>query len=138
VLAEAHLASGLDIFRLSLHVLGATVWIGGQIVVAGLLPTIRGFGDEAPGKVARALPKLLWPAFILLVVTGFWNVSAVGSPHGSGWDAVMGIKMLVVVGAGVAVWYHTKAKTAQARGISAGLGLVFSLVAMVLGVALAG
>jgi putative copper export protein len=138
VLGEATLASGLDTFRLSLHVLAAAVWIGGQIVLAGLLPTIRGLSPEAPNKVARAFGRLSWPAFALLVVTGFWNISAVGSPHGTGWDAVLGVKMLVVVGAGVAVYAHTKVTTARARGITAGLGLLLSLVAMVLGVALAG
>ena len=44
----------LDTVRLSLHVLGATVWVGGQFVLAGLLPTPAAVGDDAPTTVARA------------------------------------------------------------------------------------
>ena len=138
MLAEAQLAGGLDIFRLSLHVLAATVWIGGQIVLAGLLPTIRGFGPEAPGKVARAFARLSWPAFGLLIITGIWNITAAPSPQSSAWSAVLGIKILCVVLAGAAVGAHTRVKDPRWRGASAGLGLAFSLAAMVLGVALAG
>jgi len=138
VLAAAQLAPGLDILRISLHVFAATVWIGGQVVLAGLLPTVRGFGPDAPGKIARAFGRLSWPAFWLLVATGIWNAASVGSPHGSGWDAVLGVKVLVVIVAGACVYAHTKVSSAQLRGITAGLGLLFSLVAMVLGVALSG
>ncbi len=70
------LSDGLGGFRLILHVLAATVWVGGQFTVAGLLPTIRALGDDAPKKVAQAFARLLWPAYAVLVVTGFWNISA--------------------------------------------------------------
>ena len=70
------LSDGLGGFRLILHVLAATVWVGGQFTVAGLLPTIRTLGEDAPKKVARAFGRLLWPAYAVLVVTGFWNISA--------------------------------------------------------------
>ncbi|MGD0876035.1 MAG: hypothetical protein ABSA14_13765 [Acidimicrobiales bacterium] len=40
----AALTSTLAAVRLSLHVLAATVWVGGQIVVAGLPPTVRALG----------------------------------------------------------------------------------------------
>jgi putative copper export protein len=49
------LSSGLDGFRLIIHVLAATIWVGGQITVAGLLPTIRTLGDGATKAVARSL-----------------------------------------------------------------------------------
>ena len=63
--------------RLTLHVLAATVWVGGQFVMAGLLPTVRGLGDSAPRKVAKAFGRLSWPAFWLLIATGVWNYLAV-------------------------------------------------------------
>jgi len=37
-----HLSTGIGGIRLILHVTAAAVWVGGQITVAGLLPTIRG------------------------------------------------------------------------------------------------
>ena len=69
------LSDGLGGFRLILH-FGGHVWVGGQFTVAGLLPTVRSLGEDAPKKVALALARLLWPAYAVLVITGFWNISA--------------------------------------------------------------
>ncbi|HEY5304659.1 MAG TPA: hypothetical protein VIJ86_11480 [Acidimicrobiales bacterium] len=134
-----HLASTSTIIRLSLHILAACVWLGGQIVVAGLLPTIRTFGDDAPRKVANAFGRLSWPAFWVLILTGFWNYAAVhGDTMSSSWNTAFGIKMLCVVAAGVGTFLHTKAATPRARGIFAAVGTLATLLAMILGVALAG
>ena len=76
VAATPALSDGLGGFRLILHVLAATVWVGGQFTVAGLLPTIRTLGEDAPKKVAQAFGRLLWPAYAVLVITGFWNISS--------------------------------------------------------------
>jgi len=139
VLATAQLASGLDTLRISLHVLAAAVWIGGQIVVAGLLPTVRGFGEDAPKKIARAFARLSWPAFAVLIITGIWNVAALKNGDGShSWSAVMGIKYVMVILAGGLVYVHTVASSPKLKGASAGIALLASLAAMVLGVALAG
>ena len=139
MLATAQLASGLDTLRISLHVLAAAVWIGGQIVVAGLLPTVRGFGDDAPKKIARAFARLSWPAFAVLIITGIWNVAALKNGGGShSWSAVMGIKYVMVILAGGLVYVHTVASSPKLKGASAGIALLASLAAMVLGVALAG
>ena len=70
-------APGLDTLRLTLHVLAATVWVGGQIVMAGLVGPSRGLGGDAPKVLARAFARLAWPAFVVLVVTGFWNIATV-------------------------------------------------------------
>ena len=136
---QPHLAGALTIFRLTLHVLAATVWVGGQFVLAGLLPTIRGLGDGAPQKIARAFGRLSWPAYWLLVATGVWNYLAIA--HGSAtssWNAVFGVKMVTVLVAGLGAYLHTKAATPRARGIYAGVGTLASIAALVLGVALAG
>ena len=76
--AAPPLRPALDGFRLIIHVLAATIWVGGQFTVAGLLPTIRTLGDDAPKKVARAFARLLWPAYGVLVITGFWNIQCRG------------------------------------------------------------
>ena len=133
------LAPGLDSFRLILHVLAATVWVGGQFTVAGLLPTIRTLGDDAPKKVARAFGRLLWPAYGVLLLTGFWNISAVDAKHASStWNAVLGIKIGVVVLAGVAVFLHQRSTSKTGLAVWGAIGALASVVALCLGVFLAG
>jgi len=61
-------------FRLFVHVLSASVWVGGQIVLVGLVPTVRELGPDAPRRVARAFNRIAWPAYGIAVVTGLWNV----------------------------------------------------------------
>ena len=39
-----NLSDALGGFRLILHVLAASIWVGGQFTVAGLLPTVRSLG----------------------------------------------------------------------------------------------
>ena len=68
---------GLDQIRTLLHVLGACVWLGGQIVMLGILPTLRKLGGEAPRQVAAAFGRVAWPAFAVLVATGIWNILAI-------------------------------------------------------------
>jgi putative copper export protein len=133
------LASGLDGFRLILHLLAATVWVGGQFTVAGLLPTIRTLGDEAPKKVARALGRLLWPAYAVLLVTGFWNIGALQVKNASStWNAVLGIKIGVVIVAGVAVFLHQRSTSRAGLAVWGAIGALASVAALCLGVFLAG
>jgi putative copper export protein len=133
------LASGLDGFRLILHVFGATVWVGGQVTVAGLLPTVRTFGEDAPKKVARALARLLWPAYALLVITGFWNVATFNVKDAStAWKVVLGIKIAVVALAGVAVFLHQRSTSRAAIAAWGAIGGIATVAALCLGVFLAG
>lgn len=41
-------ATSLEGIRLTLHVLAASIWVGGQFVMAGLVPTARKAGPEVP------------------------------------------------------------------------------------------
>jgi len=140
MLATAHLASGLAIVRISLHVLAAAVWVGGQFVLAGLLPTLRSLASDAPTRVARAFARLSWPAFAVLLATGIWNdVAESSAQHQDGtWMAVLMAKMSLVVVAGFGAWIHSRPVPPRTKGISAGVGLIASVGALVLGVALAG
>ena len=133
------LSSGLDGFRLIIHVLAATIWVGGQITVAGLLPTIRTLGDGATKAVARSIGRLLWPAYGVLLVTGFWNISAVDAKHASTvWNAVLGIKITVVLIAGVAVYLHQRSTSTVGLAVWGAVGALASVGALCLGVFLAG
>jgi putative copper export protein len=134
-----NLSDALGGFRLILHVLAATIWVGGQFTVAGLLPTVRTLGEDAPKKVARAFARLLWPAYAVLVLTGFWNISALTvKDASSAWKTVLIVKIVVVAVAGIAVYLHQRATTKAAIAAWGAIGAVASVAALCLGVFLAG
>ncbi len=133
------LASALDATRLTLHVLAATVWVGGQLTVAGLLPTLRGFGAEATRSVAGAFGRLQWPAYVVLLATGIWNVTAVHVGQASGtWLAVLYVKVGVVVLAGVSAYLHQRSTSTLGLALGGAVTAVASVAALALGVLLAG
>ena len=133
------LATAVTGIRLILHVFAATIWVGGQFTVAGLLPTIRGFGEDAPKKVARAFSRFMWPAYAVLIVTGFWNISAVQPKDAtSAWKAVLIIKIVFVVIAGVAVFLHQRSTSKVGLAVWGSIGGAASVIALCLGVFLAG
>ncbi len=133
------LADSLTWIRLGLHVTAATVWVGGQLVMAGLVPAARKISPEAPRALAATFGRISWPAYWLLVATGLWNWAAVtgGSTSGA-WMAVFVVKLVAVVAAGVFAWRHTRATSAAARGAFAGTAALASLLALALGVGLGG
>jgi putative copper export protein len=132
------LDSTLDALRLSLHVLGAAVWVGGQITLGALVPAARGLGEGATRTLAQAFAKVQWPAYALVVVTGFWNVSAVSSGQPTAWKIVLGVKIAVVLLAGVAAFLHGRAKTKSGLAAWGAITALSSIAALVMGVFLAG
>lgn len=133
------LAPAIDAVRLSLHVLAAAVWVGGQITVAGLLPTVRMLGGDAPQAVARAFGRLQWPAYLVLLATGIWNVLAVDPGRAGGtFDVVLGVKIAVVLLAGAAALWHQRARSRAGLALWGAVASLASLGALVLGVLLAG
>ena len=133
------LAPALDTVRLTLHVLGATVWVGGQIVMTGLVGPSRGLGADAPKTLARAFARLAWPAYVLLLATGIWNVTAVHySSQSSAWKAVLMAKIAVVIVAGVAVYLHQRATGKAQLALWGSVGGLASVAALVMGILLAG
>jgi len=134
-----HLAPALTAVRLSLHVLAAAVFVGGQVTMVGLLPDVRRLGGDAGVRIARAFAKVSWPAFGVLLLTGIWNVSAVHASHStSAWKAVLMVKIGVVVLAGVAAWLHSRSTSKKSLAIWGSIAGIASLAAVVLGVLLSG
>lgn len=133
------LTPSIDTLRLFLHVTAAAVWVGGQFVMLGLLPTARQLGDGATQKLARAFARLSWPAFALLVITGAWNMMALqSSTKSTGWNVVFGIKMVLVILAGLGAWLHGRATTKGATAAWGSLAGTASVLALLGGVMLAG
>ena len=132
------LAPALDGFRVSLHVLAATIWVGGQFTMAGLVPAARGLGEGAAKTLARAFGRVQWPAYAVLVATGFWNISAVHAGQPSAWQAVLGVKIAVVAAAGLSAYLHTRSTTRRGLAVWGAVAGVSSIAALVMGVFLAG
>jgi putative copper export protein len=133
------LAPALDTVRLTLHVLAAAVWVGGQIVMMGLVGPARSLGGDATKVLARAFARMAWPAFVVLVATGFWNLSTfTWSQQSSAWQAVLIAKILVVAVAGIATGLHQRATTKGQLALWGSVGGTASVAALVMGILLAG
>lgn len=131
------LSPTLDTLRLSLHVLAATVWVGGQITLAGLVPAVRRFGPDATGAIARAFARVAWPAFALLVITGLWNLTAVDLGNtDTAYQVTVMIKITVAILSGLFVAIHSVGRSKVSLVVGGALGLVCSLAALYLGVLL--
>ena len=123
--------------RLFIHVLAATVWVGGQFVLAGLVPTLRRQSPEAPRAAARAFARLAWPAFGVLVVTGIWNLTAIDIGNTTtAFQITVFVKIAVAIASAVFVLIHSLGKTKLALALGGALGALCSLVAVYLGILL--
>jgi putative copper export protein len=127
----------LDTLRLFLHVLAATVWVGGQLVLAALVPALRAAGADVPGVAARAFDRVAWPAFGVLIATGIWNIAAVGD-RGAEYRTTLTVKLVVVVASGVTAALHARATTRRGMAVFGALTGLTALGALLLGVVLAG
>ena len=128
----------LDTIRLTLHVLAACVWVGGQVVLAGLVPTVRGLGPDATKQVARAFGRIAWPAYAVLVITGVWNLLEVRvGDRTTEYHATLALKLLVVAASGVSAGIHSTTRTRTVLAVTGALTAVTALGAVLLGVQLA-
>jgi putative copper export protein len=127
-----------DTIRLFLHVLAATVWVGGQLTLAALVPALRGLGAEIPRSAARAFNKVAWPAFAVLLVTGVWNVIAERGKITGDYQATLTLKLAVVAVSGVTAWLHARARSRAGLAVFGALTGLAALGALFLGVLLAG
>jgi putative copper export protein len=129
-----------DTVRLFLHVLAATIWVGGQLTLAALVPVLRRFGADAPGAAARRFNQVAWTAFGVLVVTGIWNIVAVRSQisHSASYRTTLIVKLAVVVVSGVTAALHVRSRTTRSRAVFGALTGLSALAALFLGVLLAG
>ena len=134
------LAVSWDTVRLFLHVLAATIWVGGQLVLAALVPVLRRFGAEPLGAAARRFNQVAWTAFAVLVITGIWNIAAVSSQisHSASYRTTLIVKLVVVVISGVTAALHIRSRTARSLAVFGALTGLSALAALFLGVLLAG
>ena len=127
----------VESLRLFLHVLAATIWVGGQLTLGALVPVLRKAGAEVPRMAARQFGRIGWTAFAVLVATGFWNLASYDGKDRHGYRATISLKLAFVALSGVAAAVHSTTKSRALLGISGGLGALFALGALFLGIVLA-
>ena len=125
-----------SVIRLFLHVLAATVWVGGQLTLAGLVPGLRAAAPEAPKLAARRFNRIAWPAYAVLVATGIWNIGAVGKDRSTEFWVTLFVKIVVVALSGITAFLHARATSRAGLALFGALTGVTALAALFLGVML--
>jgi putative copper export protein len=124
-----------ETLRLFLHVLAATVWVGGQITLAALVPALRAAGRDVPKAAAKAFNRIAWPAFGTLVLTGIWNVVAEGD-KGPAYQHTLMLKYTLVAGSGVTAYVHARVASRKAQAVFGALTGLTALAALFVGIML--
>ncbi|MGH8870996.1 MAG: hypothetical protein ACRDWS_03370 [Acidimicrobiia bacterium] len=118
-----------------LHLLAATVWVGGLITLGIIVSAVRRVADDRAliGAIARRFGAVSWVAVAVLVVTGLILAA------GYGWTGLLLIKVSLVLASIMLALWHTLGARTQApstRGLIQATILVLALVILALAVAL--
>lgn len=124
--------------RLFLHILAATVWVGGQLTLAALVPALRGSGREVTSAAARRFNQVAWPAFAVLVVTGIWNILADSGQVEGSYRTTLIVKLVLVAVSGITAFVHARARSTVGLAVFGALTGLSALAALFVGVQLAG
>ena len=122
--------------RVFVHVLAATVWVGGQLTLAGLVPGLRRLAPEAPRAVARRFNVIAWSAFGVLVVTGIWNILVVEPTWDSAYGTTLMVKIVVVAASGTSAFLHAISRRPLGLATFGALSALTAMGALFLGVML--
>ena len=126
-----------DTIRLFLHVLAAAVWVGGQIVLGGLVPRLRRAAPETTRIAARAFGTVAWPSFAILMATGMWSIFDTSlSERTTEYQTTVAVHVVLAIAAGTSAAIHSLGRTKLALALGGALGLITSLAAMFLGLVL--
>ncbi len=66
-----------------------------------------------PRAAARRFNRVAWPAYGILILTGIWNIAAVG-PMTPSYRATLIAKLVVVAASGMTAVLHARSKSASA------------------------
>ncbi|HEU5354945.1 MAG TPA: hypothetical protein VFU65_10810 [Actinocrinis sp.] len=132
------IAVSWDAVRLFLHVLAATIWVGGQLTLAALVPVLRGLGSQVPTAAARRFNQVAWPAFAVLVATGIWNVIAERDKVSGAYENTLMLKITLVIVSGATAFLHARARGTVGLAVFGALTGLSALAALFVGILLAG
>lgn len=128
------LSPTLTTLRLFIHVLAASIWVGGQIVLVGLIPTLRRSFPDSTKLVANAFARVAWPAFGVVVITGLWNLSEIDVANtDTAYQATLFLKIALAIASGAAAAVHQVGRSKIALAVGGAVGLLAALGAMFCG-----
>ena len=131
------LSPDADTLRLFLHVLGATLWVGGQLVLAPMIPALRAVSPDAPKAAARRFGPVAGAGYLILLFSGIWNTMEVDfDARSSAYGATFGLKMTLFLISGVGAAVHIVAKKPAIKGAFAAVGTLSAVGALFLGILL--
>jgi putative copper export protein len=131
------LSPDADTLRLFLHVLGATLWVGGQLTLAPLVPALRELSPDAPRIAARRFGPVAGIGFLVLLFSGVWNTMEVDfDARSTAYGATFGLKMTLFTLSGVGALVHALTTRPSLRGASAAVATLTAVGALFLGILL--
>jgi putative copper export protein len=131
------LTPDLDTIRIFAHLLAVAIWVGGQIVVAAIVPALRSTHPGSTKIVAHAFARVAWPAFGVAVVTGVWSLAVIDvTDTSSAWQVTLLLKIALAIASGAAAAAHAVGTSRAMIAIGGALGLLTALGATLTGVLL--
>lgn len=123
----------IDTIRIFVHILAASIWVGGQFVLANVVSGLRRDHRDALPVVARAFARIAWPAFALTVVTGVWSLLSLEALDSSAQIA-LALKIVAVAVSGSAAAAHSLSSSRLVKALGGALGSIAAVIAMLLAV----
>lgn len=138
--------------RVFVHIIAATIWIGGQITLGAVVPLLRPAGPDVVAGVARRFRTVAWPAYGVLLITGAWNLIDEDLDIKSDmWIGTLSVKLWLVIISGAAALGHQMLGSRAGRlqdpdaakkmrmysGMLAGLALLTAILSAFFGTQLA-
>jgi putative copper export protein len=129
----------IDALRIFLHVVAMAVWVGGQLVMIGVVGAVRPTHRDALPSAARGFARVAWPAFGVSVATGIWSLLAVDIANtDTEYQVTLFAKVSLVAISGIAAAIHQLGRSRLALALGGAIGLLSALGAALVGVLLGG
>ncbi len=128
------LSPSLNTIRLFTHVFAASIWVGGQVVLGALVPKLRQVSPEATKAAARGFATVAWPAYTVVILTGFWNLAEIDVANTStSYQITIFVKIILAVATGAAAAVHSVANSKVVMAVGGAVGLLAAAGAMFVG-----
>ena len=98
---------------------------------------MRETNRELLPKIARRFAQLSWPAFAVVVLTGFWNIFEINvTDHSTAYQVTLFLKVALAIGSAVAAFIHSVSNGKLGKALGGAVSLLFGLAALFVGLLL--